>query len=336
MNPIVSICIANYNGIDFIDACIESVQEQDCRFAYEIIVHDDASTDGSAEHIRARYPDVELIESTQNAGFCIANNRMRAKARGEYLLLLNNDAELLPDALQTLHAEASHLARAAILSLPQFDYDSGMLIDRGCLLDPFFNPVPNLDAGRQDVAMAIGACLWIPQSLWDTVGGFPEWFGSIGEDLYLCCRVRLMGHPVRVCAVSGYRHRVGASFGGGKVKAGRLCTTHRRRSLSEQNKTFTMIICQPVELLWILLPIHLILIHLEGLTLALIKRDAAVWREIYAPLVPRQWAQRDKLRTERRIAQMARTTALAEWLAAFRWTPWKLRMLFRHGLPVVQ
>ena len=53
MNPVVSICIANYNGIDLIDACIESVRAQDCRFAYEIIVHDDASGDGSAAHIRA-------------------------------------------------------------------------------------------------------------------------------------------------------------------------------------------------------------------------------------------------------------------------------------------
>ena len=63
MKPRISICIANYNGIDLIDACIASVRTQDCAAAVEIIVHDDASQDGSAAHIRTRHPDVTLIES---------------------------------------------------------------------------------------------------------------------------------------------------------------------------------------------------------------------------------------------------------------------------------
>ncbi|MCZ7654266.1 MAG: hypothetical protein M5R42_08205 [Rhodocyclaceae bacterium] len=80
--------------------------------------------------------------------------------------------------------------------------------------------MPNRDPRRQDVAMVAGACLWIPKHLWDELGGFPEWFGSIGEDLYLCCMARLAGHPVRAPGTSGYRHGVGASFGGGKVSGG--------------------------------------------------------------------------------------------------------------------
>ena len=79
--------------------------------------------------------------------------------------LLNNDAELYPDALRALHDEAEAIGEPAILSLPQYDFVTGELIDRGCLLDPFFNPVPNLDPGRRDVAMVIGACLWIPGPL---------------------------------------------------------------------------------------------------------------------------------------------------------------------------
>gem|GEM_PF-3707662 len=81
----------------------------------EIIVHDDASTNASAAHIRTHHPDVRLIESAENVGFCIANNRMAAAARGRYLLLLNNDATLLPDALETLRAEAERLARAGVV-----------------------------------------------------------------------------------------------------------------------------------------------------------------------------------------------------------------------------
>ena len=169
-----SVCIANFNGMDLIDACIDSVRKQSGGIPLEIIVHDDALTDGSVAHIRDRHPDVRLIASKENVGFCVANNRMVAAAQGEYLLLLNNDATLLSDALATLLAEARRLQAPAILSLPQYDADSGTLLDIGSLLDPFFNAVPNRDPRRQDVAMVAGACLWIPKRLWDDSGRIPR------------------------------------------------------------------------------------------------------------------------------------------------------------------
>lgn len=331
--PTVSVCIANYNGLEVIDDCIASVLAQDYKCPVEIIVHDDASNDGSAQHIRTVYPQVVLIESSDNVGFCVANNRMAAVARGKYLLLLNNDAALYPDALQTLLIEATRLNRPAILGLPQYDFYSGELIDIGSLFDPFLNPVPNRNPDRNEVGMVIGACLWIPMTLWQELGGFQEWFGSIGEDLYLCCRARLAGYPVRAIGSSGYRHRVGASFGGGKVQGDRLITTFRRRALSERNKTFVMVVCYPATLLIWLLPLHLVLIHLEGLLLSLIKWDNTVWNKIYAPLLPALWHQRQELLSLRRSSQSQRKASLRSWLAPFCWTPWKFRMLIRHGLP---
>lgn len=334
--PVVSVCIAHFNGIELIDACLASVRRQDCDFEVEIIVHDDASTDGSAVHIRTKYPDVCLIESAENVGFCIANNRMAAAASGEFMLLLNNDAELLPDALRLLHREARGLQRPAILSLPQFDLDTDALIDRGCLLDPFFNPVPNLDAARADVAMVIGACLWIPKSLWDELGGFPDWFGSIGEDLHLCCQARLAGYPVRVLPVSGFRHRYGASFGGGKVRDEGLITTRKRRAFSERNKTRAMIMCQPAPLLAVQFPVHIVVILIEGVLLSAFKRDFTLWRDIYASLPRELWRDYARLRSARASVQSRRRIGLRAWLRAFSWVPWKLRMLIRYGLPVVK
>ena len=102
-HPVISVCIANFNGEDFICECIDSVLNQDTKLDIEIIVHDDASTDNSITLIRSRYPQVKLIESKTNSGFCKSNNKMANIARGEYLLLLNNDAQLFPDALQALH-----------------------------------------------------------------------------------------------------------------------------------------------------------------------------------------------------------------------------------------
>jgi len=331
--PLVSVCVANYNGMEVIDDCLRSVLEQEGHIPVEILVHDDASSDGSAAYIRSRYPDAKLLESPENVGFCIANNRMVAEAKGKYLLLLNNDAALFSDALQTLLAEAIRLDKPAVIGLPQYNAASGELIDIGSLFDIFLNPVPNQDLVRGEVGMVIGACLWIPKALWQELGGFPEWFGSIAEDLYLCCKTRLAGYPVCVPGRSGYHHQVGVSFGGGKVQSGRLTTTYRRRALSERNKTFVMVICYPAFLLGLLLPLHLTLIHLEGLLLALIKFNSSIWRKIYAPLLPSLWRHRHVLFSLRQDAQSQRKVSLSAWLASFSWFPWKLRMLIRHGLP---
>jgi GT2 family glycosyltransferase len=332
--PRISVCIANYNGLGLIDDCIRSVQSQtELAEAIEIIVHDDASTDSSTAYIRDQYPDVRLIESKENVGFCVANNRMASMARGEYLLLLNNDAALFPDALATLLQAAENLARPAILGLPQYDFDTGKLLDIGSLLDPFLNPVPNHDLKRNDVGMVMGACLWIDKSLWEQLGGFPEWFESIGEDLYLCCRARLTGHPVRALGISGYRHRVGRSFGGGKTRQGRLATTFRRRRLSERNKTFVMALVYPAPFLQILLPLHLLLLLLEGSLLSILNRRLAYLTEIYFPVFTSLYRQRQLLKAERYAIMKTLCIARSDFFSSFVPLPYKLQMLLQHGLP---
>jgi GT2 family glycosyltransferase len=334
--PLISVCIANYNGMEVIDDCLRSVLDQKGRISVEILVHDDASNDGSDAYVRDHYPDVRLIISEKNVGFCIANNRMAAASSGKYLLLLNNDAALCPDALQTLLDEASRPGKPAIMTLPQFDATSGMLVDRGCLLDPFFNPVPNLNAECQDVAMVIGACLWTPKSLWDELGGFPPWFASIAEDMYLCCRARLAGYRVYVLRSSGYRHRQGKSFGGNRAIDGQLQTTYGRRSLSERNKTYVMVLMSPSLQLAIILPVHLALIGMEGLTIALLKLETRVWIEIYYPVFKGIWGKRRKLFEARREIQRTRKISLKDWLKAFVKFPRKIQMLVRYGIPVIK
>jgi GT2 family glycosyltransferase len=332
----VSVCIANYNGMSVIDACLRSVLAQDCGFPVEIIVHDDASTDGSAAHVRRHYPGTTVIESAGNVGFCVSNNRMANVARGEYLLLLNNDAELFPDALRTFHAAASAAGGPAILGLPQYDAATGELIDRGSLFDPFLNPLPNLDSGRRDVGMIIGACLWTPTALWREIGGFPEWFHTLAEDMYLCCVASLWGYPVQVLPDSGFRHWVGKSLGGGKVTQQLLSTTFRRRALSERNKSFVMILAYPAPVFHVLFPLHLALLGTEGLALTMLKRDGRFWRDIYHPCLQALWHERKRLFRLRRELQAKRRIDPLRFLKAFTPLPHKLRMLARHGLPAVK
>jgi len=316
--------------------CIDSVLAQQGVGMIEILVHDDASTDESLALLHDAYPQIRLLPSPSNVGFCVANNRMVAQARGDFVLLLNNDAALLPGALQTLLDAARQRAAPAVFTLPQFDWRSGELVDRGCLLDPFYNPVPNLDPERSEVAMAIGACLFLPRALWHELGGFPEWMESIGEDMYLCCTARLRGHAVMALSSSGYRHRRGASFSGERSDANTLMSSFRRRRLSERNKTAALIVCTPTPLTWPLLMVHAILLAFEGIAMSATRWNLRIWREIYAPALAGTCLPSRALRQRRRGMQAMRLIGLRAYFHGFDWMPYKLRMLLRHGIPEVR
>lgn len=334
--PLCSVCIANYNGEALLPDCIDSVLQQECDFDVEIIVHDDASKDASVDLLRDRYPQVKIIESAENVGFCIANNRMAEKAQGEYILLLNNDAALHSDALSSLSHKANSCPKPAILTLPQYDWTTDELVDRGMLLDPFYNPIPNLDPDRDQVAYVIGACLWIPRSLWISLQGFPEWMESIAEDMYLCCLARLYGNTVAVTGASGYRHRQGASFGGNKPEHGKLLTTYRRRRLSERNKTAVMLICTPGGVVWPLFSLHCALIALEASVLSLLRLDPGIFTKIYWPAILDIFRRFPYLRKLRRMHQNNRTCGFFEYFSQTRPIPQKVRLLVKHGLPAIR
>ena len=333
--PSISVCIANYNGANLLVECIESVLAQEVEAELEVLVHDDASLDSSLELLAGSYPQVHVLASPTNVGFCVSNNRMAVQARGDYLLLLNNDAALWPDALQTLLSAAASNDEHAILTLPQYDWKTGILVDRGCLLDPFCNPVPNLDPVRRDVAYVIGACLWVPRRLWYELGGFPEVFGSIAEDMYLCGAARLRDLPVRCVDGSGYRHRQGASFGGNRANGG-LSTTYRRRALSERNKTWAMLACTPGWIIWPLLVLHLMLLYAEGAVVSALRRDIRLWRDVYRPILPSLFPHDATWKILRRRLQASRTTTQRRWWRSFVWAPRKLALLWRYGVPEVR
>lgn len=329
--PICSVCIANYNGEDLIAACIDSVLAQEVKGTIEILVHDDASDDRSVALIEERYPQVRLLRSEQNVGFCVANNRMAAEAGGRYLLLLNNDAVLRSGALAALSREASR-GFDGVLGLAEYSLPEGNLVSRGYFLDPFANPVPNFDADVRSVAMVSGACLWIPRRLWRQVGGFPSWFGSLAEDVYLCLAVRAMGHGVRVVSDLAFDHRVGASFGGGRPGS-RPRTTRRRRALSERNRTFVLVLFYPLAALVFLLPIRMTWLLLEGMLISSLRVSWSPWQEIYWPALMAPLRKWRELCAERsRIVSRGRLR-LKDLAGVSRPIPWKLRMLFRYGVP---
>jgi GT2 family glycosyltransferase len=335
-SPTCSVCIANYDGEHLLVDCIESVLSQATDFAVEIIIHDDASGDQSLHLLRTRFPQVEVLSSSSNVGFCASNNRMVDHSRGEFVLLLNNDAALLPGALQALRDASRDSAVLPILTLPQYDWSSDELVDMGCLLDPFYNPIPNRDPARAEVAYAIGACLWISRQQWVQLGGLPEWMESIGEDIYLCCLARQRGIPVRTLSGHGFRHRLGSSFGGAKVANSRLDTTFRRRRLSERNKTFAMVVFTPGMVMWPLLAVHLSALVAEGVVLSCIRRDPRIFHEIYGAAIRSLWKSRRELAQRRLQVQRSRVLPASRYFSAFSWMPQKLALLLRFGVPSIR
>lgn len=334
--PRISVCIANYQGEQDLPDCLDSVLSQQGEFQVEILVHDDASPDGSLALLHSRYPGVLVIESKHNVGFCISNNRMAEAAKGDYLLLLNNDARLRPGSLTALLTIAQDGHAQDILGLPQHTLLDGSLVDRGYRTDPWLNPIPIFEAGTHEAGVATGACLWIPRSLWAVIGGFPPWFESIAEDIYLCQAARLLGHRVLVLDAPGFDHWIGKNLGGGKIAEGRMQTTTRRRVLSERNKTAVMLICYPRPALLVLLPLHALALLTEVVFLLLSGTGSAKVRAIYAPILPWLWQHRHDIAALRRRLRRAGRVGAARFFSQTVWLPHKLRMLWRHGRPQVR
>lgn len=333
--PVCSVCIANYNGEDVLRECIESLYSQKSnRVKLEIIVHDDASTDDSKRLIRENYPDVLLLCSDSNVGYCESNNRMAKAASGEYLLLLNNDAALFPDGIDVLFAHCEKQEKKGVITLPQFNRGTRENIDYGNDVDLFLNPIPRSGWTKPDVSTVHGACLWIPRDLWAEIGGFPLWFDSVAEDLYLCLYAECLGYPVQVAGSSGYWHWVGNSFGGGKIQNGRLATTYKRRFLSERNRTYVMILFFPFYGLGIIL-IHMLSLFAEGLVLSLLKRDSKIWTQIYGRAIF------DVLKTlrvslsSRKLISKKNGISRKSVLKKVLWRHHKFNMWFKFGLPAI-
>lgn len=331
--PLVSVCVANFNGEHLLDECLSSVYAQTLGAPVEILVHDDASRDRSLEVLRERHPRVGVIESGQNLGYCMSNNRLVERARGKYILLLNNDATLRPDALEALVQAAEVEPELSILTLPQYDRTTGRLVDRGVRLDFLYTPVPNQEVSCRRIAYVQGACMFLRRHSWERLGGFPGWMESNAEDTYLCLLARLRGGVIGVVEHSGYDHRQGTSFGGNRRDGRRLQTTYRRRYLSERNRACLVLVCTPTWLAWPWFAACLGVLVPEGLLFCALARTTEAWKRIYWP------ALRDSIRLvpvlfrARSSAQSGRIVSLWKYLRIFDWVPQKMRIWFRHGLP---
>ncbi len=202
----LSIIIVTYNSAHEIGACLDSVRREGGELALEVMVVDNASRDVTVELIRRDYPWVTLIANTHNAGFPGANNQAIALATGRYLVLLNPDTIVLPNALHALVRFMDAETRCGVCGPVQEDEQGvvypdlrditlmRMLVEASGLQGLFPR---NLPAHRQEAVS--GACLVMRQALVAQLGVLDEalfWC----EDVEYCRRIRDAG--LQVCIVA--------------------------------------------------------------------------------------------------------------------------------------
>lgn len=122
LDPQVSVIIVNYNTFELTCKCVQSILEKTEGCSYEIIIVDNASTEAAIKNINILFPGVTLVVSEVNLGFAKGNNLGISRAKGDYILLINSDAELQNDAisicLNFLQQEKKVAAVSAVLKYP--------------------------------------------------------------------------------------------------------------------------------------------------------------------------------------------------------------------------
>ncbi|MFA5422299.1 MAG: glycosyltransferase [Phycisphaerae bacterium] len=130
----VSVIIVSFNTRDILEKCIESVYAQTNSLQTEIIVVDNASSDGSADMVAQRFENVQLIRNGRNVGFAAANNQAIGKAKGKYILLLNSDTVVLDRAIEKVFAFAEKNQQAAVVGCRVLNPDG--TVQRTCSMFP--------------------------------------------------------------------------------------------------------------------------------------------------------------------------------------------------------
>lgn len=219
-HPIVSIIVVSYNTAQMTVDALRSVYETAGDVDFELFVYDNASTDGSIEAIRMAfpvdaYPDLKLVALDENLGFAAANNRAALHARGRYILLLNPDTLVLPNAIQGLLDFAKRRPKTRIWGarnlLGDGSVDLGSCWGRMTLwssicfafglskifsASPIFNPEGYGGWDRtteRSVDIVTGCFFLVDTGLWRELDGFDERFFMYAEEADFCQRARQFG-----------------------------------------------------------------------------------------------------------------------------------------------
>jgi GT2 family glycosyltransferase len=210
----LSVIIVNWKSRDYLRKCVASVLAETRDLAFEIIVIDSASFDGSGEMLSKEFPQVRFIQSQENRGFSKANNLAFEASSGEVIVFLNPDTELVGPAINRLYATLKGLPNAGAVGCKLLNSDG--TIQTSCIqaFPTILNQVLSMEALRRltprarlwgmraifeanpqpaEVEMISGACLMMRRAVFQKIGQFSTEYFMYAEDVDLCYKARAAG-----------------------------------------------------------------------------------------------------------------------------------------------
>jgi N-acetylglucosaminyl-diphospho-decaprenol L-rhamnosyltransferase len=227
-----SVIIVGWQVRDLLRDCLASIAAYEDRTHLEVLVVDNASTDGTAAMVKAKFPWVRLITLDHNPGFAAGNNAGLRHATGDICVLLNPDTEIAGPALTTLAGYLRAHPKVGAAG-PRLLNPDGTLQTAGYAMPTLFQlwydlvPWPRRlynsrrngrypdapDDRPYDVGFPLGACLAIPRDLFSVVGLLDEAYGMYMEEIDFCARLHGAGYAVRIVPMVTVTHHGGQSTG---------------------------------------------------------------------------------------------------------------------------
>ena len=249
--PVVSVCVLSWNSREVLRQCLQTVYGEPSPLPLEVVLVDNASSDGSPEMVAEEFPQARLLAQNENLMFSRGMNTAARAARGDFLLFLNSDCFITPTVLAELVGFMRENPDALLVSPclqgadgsiePAVSEFPGLRMTvRKLLLLPRQWGRTRLTTGPPArVPTVVGACLLARRQLLDEVGLYDESFTMGMEDTDLCRRVQQAGYTVcylpqrRVIHLNSHSRRKLGRLGRLRhVIDGRLLFAHKHRSLS--------------------------------------------------------------------------------------------------------
>jgi GT2 family glycosyltransferase len=211
----LSICIVNWNTVDLLRNCLDSIFKQKWKTSIEVIVVDNDSSDSSLEMMVCEFPQVKIIANKENVGFARANNQAIAQSNGKYILLLNSDTVVFPESLDVVVDFIDRHPEAGMVGCKLINPDGSL--QRSCwqgfpslkstIIDSFYLwrlfpgstwvsrselPVEQLDC-ELEVDHLLGAFMLVRREVIDSVGGMDESIFLFLEETEWCYRIKNNG-----------------------------------------------------------------------------------------------------------------------------------------------
>lgn len=221
----LAILIVSYNVRSDLENCVRSLLDHPPNTTHDVVVIDNASTDGSVEAMRAQFPSVRVIALERNTGFAHANNEGIRQTRGDLILLLNSDTIVPEGAIDRLVAQFRTLPGAAIVGPRLVDGHGMPELSFGRMMSPWnelrqklitrlLTPARRtaITSKTREVDWVSGACLLVSRQHAEAAGLLDERYFMYCEDVDFCAAVRLNGGRVYFTPASEITHLRGRSW----------------------------------------------------------------------------------------------------------------------------